>query len=760
MRTADQPDSSALSLLNYLHPPIIAILYCSLYIFRGATPLGIRRRGVTLRLMLLLTFSYLAEALYYAYLQLSKNESAPKYAIVHVLSAISVWMVLTIALFTTSSPLWQPYAGTFFIESLCQAALCVTNGLVLNTPHHLRILHLGLSVARTTVSLRLLSAIGRTENYTNEEMAPLLGTSHERGNWVSYLQRYAIFLPYLWPKEVKVWFAARIVIVILGRVTNFAIPQQEGILLDLAVTAKRLSWKSLVWWIALQLLALGCKHGDDWASTRIQASSYQKLTNMALSHTLSLSWNHLLNENTGELVKAGDQAQSLNSLIELICFEICPMIFDLVLATSYMGHAFGIHVVFIVLALALVYGWLGVVFATWANPIRREWTDNSRKRYQIATECISLHPTISYFNRVEFELDRYKKAVGATMTSLLSYSSKMYTGQAIQGFLVLSGYLLAATVVLQRIASGQDSIGTFVTFIRYWNNITGPVKTITRSYQSITSMLVDAERLLQLLGLKSDIVDPEPARKLVIKSGEIRFTGVHFAYKNREPLFQGVSIHIKPGSKVAFVGETGSGKSTILKLLFRFYDVNEGSITIDGQDIRSVTLRSLREALGIVPQMPALFDKSIIENIRYGGLEATYEEVVGACKAAAIHKTIMSLPDQYNTKVGELGGRLSGGELQRIAIARVVLKNPPIIMLDEATSALDTETEASVQECLSKVFEHRTTLVVAHRLSTVVGADTILVMKDGEIVEHGTHDELLVKGVNYRKLLGLQTPEN
>jgi ABC-type transport system involved in Fe-S cluster assembly fused permease/ATPase subunit len=620
-------------------------------------------------------------------------------------------------------------------------------------------LHLGLSVTRATVSLGLLVASSQTENHTDEEAVALLGASHDQGGWVPYLQRYTIFLPYLWPKEVKVWFATRIAIVIFVRITNFAIPQQEGILLDLAVTAKRLSWHDLAWWIALQLLTLRCKHCDDWASTRIQASSYSRLTNMTLSHTLSLSWNIILYENTGELIKAGDQAQSLNGLVELMCFEICPMIFDLVLATSYMGHAFGIYVVFIVLALALAYGWLGVVSTTWVNSTRREWTENSRKRHQISTESISLHPTISYFNRVEFELDWYEEAVGATMAALLRYTSKSYTGQAIQGILVLGEYLLAATIVLQRIAYGQNSIGTFITFVRYWNNVTGPVQTITRSYQGITSMLVEAERLLQLLSLKYAVVDPGPAQALVVKSGEVRFQDVNFAYDNRKQLLQGVSFVVKPGSKIAFVGETGSGKSTLLKLLFRFYDVKEGSITIDGQDIRSVTLHSLREALGIVPQMPALFNKSILENVRYGRLKTTDEEVVDACKAAAIHNKIMSFPDQYESMVGERGVRLFGGELQRIAITQVLLKNPKIVMLDEATSAVDTGTEAIIQDAISTIFEDRTTLVDAHRLSTIVRANTILVVDDGKIIEQGTHSELLEKGGRYKELWVQQTSE-
>jgi hypothetical protein len=412
MRTMNQHASLALSLIDYLHPPVIGIFYlgsllCSHYAFHGAAPLGIRRQYVTRRLLLLLNFSYLAEASYYAYLLLSDTKTVPGHVMVHVLGTMLVWMAITIALFATSSPLRALYAGTFGIECLIQAVFCVVNGLLLPSENFLGILRLSLSVVRTTAALGLLAAAGQTEDHNDEETASLLGTAHKETGCMAYFKQYSVFVPYLWPKEVTAWFAARIAIVILNRFTNFAIPQQEGVLLDQVATPKKLSKKHIAWWIVLQLLSLGCKHSDDWASTRIQASSYQKLTNMALSHTLSLSWNLLLNENTGELVKAGDQAQSLNNLIELVCFEICPMLFDLVLATSYMGYTFGIYIVFIVLALSLAYGWLGVIFTTWINSSRREWMEHSRTRYQISTECISLHSTISYFNRAEFELDRY-----------------------------------------------------------------------------------------------------------------------------------------------------------------------------------------------------------------------------------------------------------------------------------------------------------------------------------------------------------------
>jgi ABC-type transport system involved in Fe-S cluster assembly fused permease/ATPase subunit len=265
-------------------------------------------------------------------------------------------------------------------------------------------------------------------------------------------------------------------------------------------------------------------------------------------------------------------------------------------------------------------------------------------------------------------------------------------------------------------------------------------------------MLVDAKRLLKLLSLKPAIVNPEPARNLYIKSGKVSFKDVNFTYDNRKPLLRAVNFVTEPGETIAFISETGSEKSTILNLLFRFYDMKRGSIKIDSQDVRSVTLYSLREALSIVPQKPDLFNKSILENVRYGRLEATDQDIMNACKAATIHNKIMSFPDRYKSRVGKRGMRLSSSELQRLAIARVLLKNPKIIILDEATSAVNTKTEVSIQEAISKVFKDRTTLVVAHRLSTIIRADKILVMHDGTIIKQGTHNKLLKEGGKYKEL--------
>jgi len=279
----------------------------------------------------------------------------------------------------------------------------------------------------------------------------------------------------------------------------------------------------------------------------------------------------------------------------------------------------------------------------------------------------------------------------------------------------------------------------------------GTAKRITSSYQSISSTLVNAERLLQLLYTEPSVADAKSFEELVVHDGEVKFQNVEFAYDQRKPVIKNLNLIAEPGKTVAIIGPTGGGKSTITKLLFRLYDVCEGSITIDGQDLRHVTLSSLRRAIGIVPQDHEMLNRSILENVRYSRLDATDEEVVDACKAAAIHDKIMEFPDCYEAKVGEEGVRLSGGEIQRLAITRVPLKNPKTVVPDEATSAVDTSTEAQIQETFHLLSSGRTLFVIAHRMSTITGVDNILVVRDGEIAESGTHDELLEKRGEYTK---------
>ena len=284
----------------------------------------------------------------------------------------------------------------------------------------------------------------------------------------------------------------------------------------------------------------------------------------------------------------------------------------------------------------------------------------------------------------------------------------------------------------------------------------GPLLFFSEMFNSISSNMMDAERLLELMQTKPTIVDAPKAKNLDLKNGEIQFDQVGFAYDSRKSTLRDVSFTVPAGSTVALVGETGGGKSTILKLITRFYDVTEGSIEIDGQDIRQIKLSSLRSKIGVVPQDPSLFNDTIMSNLRYAKLDASDDDIHEACRAAQIHDKILSFPDGYQSTVGERGVKLSGGERQRIAIARAILKDPHIILLDEATSAVDTETEQKIQEALGVLCKNRTTIIVAHRLSTIMRADRIMVIKEGYIIEQGSHEELFYSKGKYHDLWSKQ----
>jgi ATP-binding cassette subfamily B protein len=325
-----------------------------------------------------------------------------------------------------------------------------------------------------------------------------------------------------------------------------------------------------------------------------------------------------------------------------------------------------------------------------------------------------------------------------------------------QGAIFVAGMIAAMIVVANGVSRGTMTVGDFVLVNSVFIQLFLPLNVMGMIYRELKQALVDIEAMFALLDEKPEVVDKPGAPALQVTKGAIRFEDVHFAYDDARPILKGIDFEVPAGKMVAIVGPSGAGKSTISRLLYRFYDIKAGRITIDGQDIREVAQESLRKAIGIVPQDTVLFNDTILYNIRYGRVDATDEEVFEAAKLAQIHEFVQQLPDGYRSMVGERGLKLSGGEKQRVAIARTILKAPPILMLDEATSALDSFTEKQIQAALDKIAQGRTTLVIAHRLSTVINADMILVMEKGRIVERGTHRELLEAGGLYAGLWARQ----
>jgi ABC-type transport system involved in Fe-S cluster assembly fused permease/ATPase subunit len=412
---------------------------------------------------------------------------------------------------------------------------------------------------------------------------------------------------------------------------------------------------------------------------------------------------------------------------------------------------------FIILFMGATYISIGWYFTSLSQPKRRDYVEKQRTESSTVNEVVHNWQTVAYFNRLSFEHSRYAENIMNTIRAQYAYYFRSMGGHAMQDLITTFGFAGCCIFGMTQIVSGRKRVGNLVTLMMYWNTLTSPLYVLSYSYRMISSSLIDAERLLQLLNTKPSVADMEGAKDLVVDEGRVEFKDVQFAYDVRKPIIRGVDLQAEGGQTIAFVGETGGGKSTMLKLLFRFYDVTGGSIMIDGQDLRSVTQSSLRDALGLVPQDPVLFNQTILQNIRYARLDATDEDIKDACRAAAIHDDIESFPDKYNSKVGERGVRLSGGQLQRIAIARVLLKNPKIVLLDEATSAIDSAIEEQIQAAFRKLSKGRTTFVIAHRLSTIVEADQIIVIEKGEIAQRGTHHELLELGGKYSELWSKQT---
>ena len=580
----------------------------------------------------------------------------------------------------------------------------------------------------------------------------------ERRSAVRTIARVA---PYLWPQG-EAWVKRRVVAALIALVLAKLVAVGTPFFYKAAVDALGGEASGPAWFLALgavgltvaygmaRLLNVGFQQLRDVVFTRVGQRALRRLALETFAHIHRLSLRYHITRRTGGLSRIIERGvKGVDFLLRFLLFSIGPLILELALVAAVLFFLFDVWYLATIVVTITLYVWFTFRVTEWRVRIRREMNRQDTDANQKAIDSLLNFETVKYFNNEDWEAARYDNAMRQYETAAIKTNYTLGFLNFGQAFLITTGLVVVMVMAAYGVQRGDMTVGDFVMVNAYMIQITTPLNFLGTVYREIRQSLVDMGEMFDLLEQPPDVRDAPDARPLAVNGGEVVLDRVAFGYDPARPILKGVSLRVGPGETVAIVGPSGSGKSTIGRLLFRFYDVTGGALRIDGQDLREVTLESLHAAIGVVPQDTVLFNDSIYYNIAYGRPEASREEVEQAARAARIHDFIMTLPEGYDTQVGERGLKLSGGEKQRVGIARTILKNPPILLLDEATSALDTQTEQSIQDSLRAMSRGRTVITIAHRLSTVVDADRIVVLEDGEIVEEGTHDALLVRNGRY-----------
>jgi len=569
-------------------------------------------------------------------------------------------------------------------------------------------------------------------------------------------------LPYLWEFRGRV--ALALTLLISAKLANVAVPLVLKQIVDSLDKPKAL--------IALPVILLLGYGALRFASTlfgELRDAVFAKVTQRAIrrvalkvfGHLHALSLRFHLERQTGGVSRDIERGtRGIGFLLNFMLFNILPTLVEIGLVATILVVKYDISFAVVTFVTLVVYIAFTLFITEWRMVFRRTMNDMDSKANTRAIDSLLNYETVKYFSNEQFETRRYDESLQVWEKAAVRNQTSLAALNAGQSFIVALGITALMFLAAQGVAKGTMTLGDLVLVNAYMIQIYLPLHFLGFVYREIKHSLADMEKMFNLLEVNAEVKDKPGAPDLRITNGEIRFEHVDFHYDAKRQILHDVSFDIPPGKTVAVVGASGAGKSTLSRLLFRFYDVSGGRVLIDGQDIRDVSQQSLRAAIGIVPQDTVLFNDTIYYNIAYGRPDATREDIVAAAQSAHIHDFIESIPDKYESIVGERGLKLSGGEKQRVAIARAILKEPRILIFDEATSALDSKSEKAIQAELKRVAENRTTLVIAHRLSTIVDADRILVMEHGRIAESGTHRELLERNGIYARMWALQQQED
>ncbi|KAI0977469.1 P-loop containing nucleoside triphosphate hydrolase protein [Xylaria arbuscula] len=687
---------------------------------------------------------------------------------------------------------WHRFHGAWAIGFFCDILTAVLQCISSQDTHAvyysktLLLFHASLAYIRCALFGIIFSLLlwqdQRKHRCSNSEEAPLLPRSDlssssvrmdaattsavrpgSQNDWVLRFQKLMVLYPHIWPQknhglQIRIGLVGLCILANNG--INLLIPRQYGILVDcLGTSLEKKPWLQVAIFMALRLLSseAGIQFVREMLWLEVEQDWEKSLITTAFSHIMCLSADFHDSTDPTELYMAMMSGSGISHIVEMACFRAIPIMIDLIIAITYLSIKFGPYEGLIIFATTVaVIKFSLYTISSAKNQQRQVWerrSDEMKSQYH----GISRWFTVVLFNRTEHTISSHSRALESRLLASKDVYKSHYISSAIRYLISSVGLLSSIWVVLYQIHSRKATGGDLVLLFSYWGQITAPLGFFVMLGRGINQQITELDRLVDILHRLSSTADIAGAQPLRFVSGKVEFQGVGFDYDGRKSVLDNFNLSVPSGHTVAFVGPTGGGKSTILSLLMRQYVSQKGSISIDGQDIRHVTQQSLRSIVGLVPQSPQLFENTILENIRYARLDASDQEVYDACKAAAIHNQIIAFPDGYQTCVGGSNAKLSVGQIQRIAIARVLLMNPQIVLLDEATSSVDTDTEHLIQKALDSLCKSRTTLIIAHRLSTVMKADMIYVISEGKIIERGTHQDLILQQGKYTSLWSKQT---
>ena len=598
-------------------------------------------------------------------------------------------------------------------------------------------------------------------------------------NFVENKQSYSSWLtvkkvaPYLWPDQQS-WVKRRVILALmflmLAKIVAVSTPFLFKAVVDgLASNGKSTDALMLLLGASgivfaygfFRLASVGFGELRDVIFAKVAQRALRSLALETFEHIHALSLRYHISRKTGGLSRVIDRGvKGVDFLLRFMLFSIIPLIIELTLVATILFLVFDIWYLVVVVTTITLYIWFTFTVAEWRVKIRKEMNKQDTEANQKAIDSLLNFETVKYFNAEKVEAARYDESMKQYEAAALKTSYSLSFLNVGQAFLITGGLVAVMIMAAIVVQNGSLTVGDFVMVNAYMIQITMPLNFLGTVYREIRQALVDMSEMFELLAQAPDVIDSKNAYDLCVTEGRVDFKNISFGYEPNRVILKNFNLSVKSGQNVAIVGTSGSGKSTIGRLMFRFYDINEGELLVDGNNIKDVTQSSLHSQIGIIPQDTVLFNDTIYYNIAYGNLNADEDSVIAAAKSAKIHNFISNLPDGYKTTVGERGLKLSGGEKQRVGIARTLLKNPPILLLDEATSSLDTETENDIQENLYAMLKERTVISIAHRLSTIAHNDLIVVLEHGEIVESGSHKELLAMKGRYSKMWSNQAKDN